>query len=191
MGPERKLWHELKRNTPQIKWTRLENTSLLGTPDLLGYNSSGKFFTVELKVTKSNKIKFSPHQIAFHIRHPKNTFILVKSLVQRDLKLFQGTQIKQLVACGFRLEACSLGLVACIRRLEAWSLWLVVSVALQGSMFWITDITYFTIPTVPTALALVALLWSGTCEAASTNCWRPGPKFDWRLVDSMWGHTNC
>ena len=51
MGPERKLWHELKRNTPKIKWTRLENTSLLGTPDLLGYNSSGNFFTVELKTT--------------------------------------------------------------------------------------------------------------------------------------------
>ena len=119
MGPERKLWHELKRNTPQITWTRIENTSLLGTPDLLGYNSSGKFFTVELKVTKSNKVRFSPHQIAFHVIHPKNTFILVKSLVERDLKLFQGTQIKQLVACGYKLEACSLGLVACIRRLEA------------------------------------------------------------------------
>ena len=118
MGPERKLWHELKRNSDQIKWTRLENTSLLGTPDLLGYNSSGKFFTVELKVTKSNKIKFSPHQIAFHVRHPKNTFILVKSLGQSDLKLFQGTQIQELVACGFRLEACSLGLKSVIRKLE-------------------------------------------------------------------------
>jgi len=85
----------------------------------LGYNSSGKFFTVELKATSANKIKFSPHQIAFHIRHPKNTFILVKSLGQRDLKLFEGTQIKQLVACGYKLEACSLGLEACIRRLEA------------------------------------------------------------------------
>ena len=119
MGPETKLWHELKRITPQITWTRIENTSLLGTPDLLGYNSSGKFFTVELKTTRANKIKFSPHQISFHIRHPKNTFILVKSLGQSDLKLFQGTQIKQLVACGFRLEACSLGLKSVIRTLEA------------------------------------------------------------------------
>ena len=118
MGPERKLWYELKRNTPKIKWTRLENTSLLGTPDLLGYNTSGHFFTVELKATSANKIRFSPHQIAFHIRHPKNTFILVKSLGQSDLKLFQGTQIKQLVACGFRLEACSLGLKSVIRKLE-------------------------------------------------------------------------
>ena len=119
MGPEKKLWHELKRNTPQIKWTRLENTSLLGTPDLLGYTNSGKFFTVELKVTKSNKVRFSPHQIAFHIRHPKNTFILVKSLGQSDLKLFQGTKIMELVACGFKLDPCSLGLKSIIKTLEA------------------------------------------------------------------------
>ena len=119
MGPERKLWHELKRNTPQIRWTRIENTSLLGTPDLLGYNTYGWFFTVELKVKKSNKIKFSPHQIAFHITHPKNSYILVKSLDQSDLKLFPGTKIQQLVACGFKLDACSLGLKSVIETLEA------------------------------------------------------------------------
>jgi len=27
--PETKFWHELKRITPQIKWTRIENTSAL------------------------------------------------------------------------------------------------------------------------------------------------------------------
>ena len=48
MGPERKLYLKLKKYTPRIKWTRLENISLLGTPDLLGYNNSGHFFTVEL-----------------------------------------------------------------------------------------------------------------------------------------------
>ena len=117
--PETKFWHELKRITPQIRWTRIENTGVFGTPDLLGYNTSGRFFTVELKVTKSNKVRFSPHQIAFHITHPKNTFILVKSLVQSDLKLFQGTQIQQLVACGFKLDACSLGLESVIETLEA------------------------------------------------------------------------
>ena len=112
MGPEKKLWRELKKATPEIRWTRIENTGALGTPDLLGYNKNNVFFTVELKVTKGNKLNFSPHQISFHITHPHNTFILAKSLGQRDLKLFQGTQIKQLVACGFRLEACSLTLAA-------------------------------------------------------------------------------
>ena len=44
---ETKFWHEIKKATPKISWTRIENTSRLGTPDLLGYNSSGTFFTVE------------------------------------------------------------------------------------------------------------------------------------------------
>ena len=32
-----------------------ENLSLLGTPDLLGYNNHWHFFTVELKVASGNK----------------------------------------------------------------------------------------------------------------------------------------
>ena len=99
MKPERKFWNELKRNTPKITWTRIENLSVFGTPDLLGYNTNGHFFTVELKVTKSNKIRFSPHQIAFHVQHPDNTFILVKSLVSRDWKLYEGKVIRKLAAC--------------------------------------------------------------------------------------------
>ena len=31
MKPETKLWHEVKKSTPNISWTRLENTSVLGT----------------------------------------------------------------------------------------------------------------------------------------------------------------
>ena len=50
MRPETKLWHDFKKHTPQISWTRLENSSVLGTPDLLGYNTFGTFLTVELKV---------------------------------------------------------------------------------------------------------------------------------------------
>ena len=101
---ESKFWQEIKKSTPQISWTRIENTSSLGTPDLLGYNSSGTFFTVELKVTKGNKVTFSPHQIAFHMRHPLNTFIMVKHLASRDVKLYEGSKIEQLVACGLTLE---------------------------------------------------------------------------------------
>ena len=116
MGPEAKLYKKLKKATPRIIWTRLENLSLLGTPDVLGYNSSGHFFTVELKVTKGNKLKFSPHQIAFHVAHPHNTFILAEALGPRSSKLihlFRGSRIKELVACGLKLEACCLGLDAC------------------------------------------------------------------------------
>ena len=80
MGPERKLYLKLKKNTDRIKWTRLENLSSLGCPDCLGYNNSGNFFTVELKVTKGKKVKFSPHQIAFHVEHPHNSHILIEDL---------------------------------------------------------------------------------------------------------------
>ena len=110
---ETKFWQEVKRNTPEISWTRIENTSLLGTPDLLGYNVNSNFFTVELKVTKSNKVTFSPHQIAFHVRHPNSTFIMVKHLASRDVKLYEGRDIMKLVACGLSLDACRLGLEAC------------------------------------------------------------------------------
>ena len=115
---ETKFWHEFKKNTPRITWTRIENTGTFGTPDLLGYNKNHFFFTVELKVTRSNKIRFSPHQIAFHITHPKNSFILVKSLASSDVKLYEGSEIEQLVACGLKLDACCLGLDACRLKLE-------------------------------------------------------------------------
>ena len=115
---ESKFWHEIKKSTPKISWTRIENTSSLGTPDLLGYNNSGTFFTVELKVTKGNKVTFSPHQIAFHVRHPLNTFIMVKHLASRDVKLYEGRDIMKLVACGLKLDSCRSGLAACCLLLE-------------------------------------------------------------------------
>ena len=118
MGPEAKLYKKLKTKSPRIIWTRIENLSLLGCPDLLGYTNSGHFFTLELKVTRGNKLKYSPHQIAFHVAHPHNTFILAEALGPRLVKLFPGSRIKELVACGFKLEACSLGLEACVSYLD-------------------------------------------------------------------------
>ncbi len=114
---ETKFWREIKKNTPQISWTRVENSSALGTPDLLGYNVNSHFFTLELKVTSGNKIRFSPHQIAFHVKHPNNTFIMVKHLASRDVKLYEGKVIEQLVACGLKLDACRSGLAACCSHL--------------------------------------------------------------------------
>ena len=118
MGPEAKLYQKLKRKLPEISWIRLENNSLLGTPDLLACNTSGHFFTVELKVTKGNKVRFSPHQISFHVKHPHNTFICIEHLGSGAVKLFRGSQILELDACGFKLDACCLGLDACRLMLE-------------------------------------------------------------------------
>ena len=121
MGPEAKLYQKLRKNSKGIVWTRLENLSSLGTPDLLGYNTFGTFFTVELKVTRGNKLKFSSHQIAFHKTHPKNTFIIAEALGPRSSKLvhmFRGSRINELVASGLKLEACHSGLEACCLKLQ-------------------------------------------------------------------------
>ena len=119
MKPEQKFYEKIKKYIPEISWIRLENNSLLGTPDLLAYNTSGHFFTVELKVCKGNKIRFSPHQIAFHIKHPHNTFIMVQHLGSGSVKLFRGSRILELEACGFKLDACCLELDACRLMLGA------------------------------------------------------------------------
>ena len=113
MKPEQKFYEKIKKYIPEISWIRLENNSLLGTPDLLACTTSGHFFTVELKVCKGNKIRFSPHQIAFHIKHPHNTFIMVQHLGSGSVKLFRGSRILELEACGFKLDACCLELDAC------------------------------------------------------------------------------
>ena len=123
MGPEAKFYKQIKRNFKELSLIRIENNSLLGTPDLLVYNNSGHFCTIELKVTKGNKIKFSPHQIAFHKRHPNNTFIMVKALGPlpkntSSVFLYRGTRITELAACGLKLEACASGFQACRLLLE-------------------------------------------------------------------------
>ena len=118
MGPESKFYQKIKRNFKDFSLTRVENLSSLGHPDILGYNTNSHFFTIELKVTKSKKVRFSPHQIAFHLRHPDNTFIMVQALGPCTpntfpISMYHGSRIRELAACGLTLEACSEGLDAC------------------------------------------------------------------------------
>jgi hypothetical protein len=87
LKPERKLWQKVKKFMPEISFTRLENLSSFGTPDLLCYNKKNTFFTVELKVAKG-----------------------VSSDSYRDEKLYEGSRCLELAACGLRLEACCLSL---------------------------------------------------------------------------------
>ena len=113
MGAEVKLYKKLKAKTPKIIWNRIENLAIPGMPDLLGYNTNSHFFTVELKVTKSKKLKFSPHQIAFHVTHPNNTFIIAEALGPRAsnrFHLYRGSRIMELEPAGLALGACCLGL---------------------------------------------------------------------------------
>ena len=123
MGPEAKLYQKLKRDWNEFSFNRLENSSLLGTPDVLVYNNNRHFFTIELKVTKSKKVRFSPHQIAFHLRHPTNTFIIVQALGPWSsntfpISMYRGSRIRELVTSGLKLDACYSGLDACRLALE-------------------------------------------------------------------------
>ena len=119
---EKQLWKKLKNESKRITWTRLENWALFGTPDLLGYAPSGNFFTLELKVTTPKKpyfVRLSPHQISFHIKHKKNTFVLVAC--SRELghfRLYSGSEILQLVDLGLKLEPLACGLLPSVTLLE-------------------------------------------------------------------------
>ena len=119
---ERHLWRKLKNECKRISWTRLENWALFGTPDLLGYAPSGNFFTLELKTTtpkNPNFVRFSPHQISFHIRHKKNTFVLVAcALKLGGFRLYPGSRILELVDSGLKLEPLACGLGSCSKFLE-------------------------------------------------------------------------
>ena len=140
MKLEKDLWREVKKFKSNISWTRLENRCLFGTPDVLGYNNNGHFFLVELKLTSVNKIRFSPHQIAFFVKHPKNSFVLVawsrnqepgsaanlqKNKNQKKgrahpelVRLYPGSRILELVELGVQLEPLALGLEDCFTLLE-------------------------------------------------------------------------
>ena len=128
---ERDLWKLLKNNSAGILFDRIENWAVPGVPDLLGYNQNKTFFTLELKFTKVYKISFSPHQVAWHLRHGPGAFILVARPVNRDKKatvakmqhvgglraggpthffLYESRQILDLVSRGLKTEPIVEGL---------------------------------------------------------------------------------
>ena len=122
MENESKFYNEIKKNINQISWIRIENSVIHGVADLLGYNDNCTFFTVELKVARGNKITFSPHQIAFHIKHPKNTFICVKGQGSRSVKLFEGSKIRELLKVGFKSRPLAQGYEEIKKVLGSWFL---------------------------------------------------------------------
>ena len=97
MKKESDLWKLLKKNTPQIKWTRLESWSSFGTPDLLGYHDTCGFFMCELKLVHDKKIHFSPHQKLFHLTRTKRDFILVYQPSLKLVKLYESKSIPGLL----------------------------------------------------------------------------------------------
>ena len=112
-GPEAKLYQKFKKATPKILWHRIENLAIPGMPDVLGYTENFWYFTVEFKVAKGNKLRFSPLQISYHVAHPHNSFILAEALGSGTVKLYEGSVIRELDACGLTLDPLCAGLDAC------------------------------------------------------------------------------
>jgi hypothetical protein len=94
MGPEAKLYQKLKKNFIGFSLIRLENLSLLGTPDLLVYNNNRHFFSIYEALGPWSS----------------NTF---------PISMYRGSRIRELVASGLKLDACYSGLDACRLALEA------------------------------------------------------------------------
>jgi|TARA_B110000967_G_scaffold144187_1_gene147552 hypothetical protein len=109
---ESNFYKKIKNRWKSISFIRLENRALLGTPDLLCQNVKGTFFTLELKICRVTKgsVSLSPHQVSFHMKHKKNTFVLVASSLDPELvRLFPGSRILELVNLGINGAGPPLG----------------------------------------------------------------------------------
>ena len=121
MGPESKLYQTVRKATPNIIYNRVENLSVQGMPDALCYNKRNQFFTVEFKIAKGDTVRLSPHQIAWHFNHPKNTFICIQTLGPRSKKHFHlvpGSLIEELAACRLKLKTYRLELGAIAEKFD-------------------------------------------------------------------------
>ena len=109
--PEKLFWQQVRKNLTAFSWIRLESRVNHGIPDVLGTTEEGIYFTVELKVSKSNKVNMSPHQIAYHEERKRApAFILVKSLLKGsarkyELYLYAPEQARELAVLGLSLSA--------------------------------------------------------------------------------------
>jgi hypothetical protein len=101
---ESNFYKQLRTNTPEVLWTRIENRHGGGIPDLNGLYD-GRDFWVELKITTTNKVRLSPTQISWHYNrglYDGRSFILVKNTKTKEIKLFNNTDVRKLALEGFQ-----------------------------------------------------------------------------------------
>jgi Holliday junction resolvase len=107
MTTEKNLWLRVKKNLPHDCYaTRIENRMDGGIPDVhVIWN--GLPFWIELKLTKANKIRLSPNQIAWNTKYSLNNglaYILVQRVGEGSLFLFRGEDARQLAIDGLNTE---------------------------------------------------------------------------------------
>jgi hypothetical protein len=79
---------------------------------------------VQIEMPNGEKLDVSEiqllDQIAFFVRHPKNSFVLVAGSPDPELvRLYPGSRILELVDDGLRLEPLACGLAACVAWFES------------------------------------------------------------------------
>ena len=107
MTTEKNLWLRVKKNLPHDCYaTRIENRMDGGVPDVhVIWN--GLPFWIEIKLTKANKIRLSPNQIAWNTKYSLNNglaYILVQRVGEGSLFLFRGEDARQLAIDGLTME---------------------------------------------------------------------------------------
>ena len=94
-GPEANFWTTIRNSLPKKAFaTRIENKHGGGVPDV-HVVWDGFAFWMELKVSKSNSVAVSPHQVAWNMAYHARggtSFYLVKRAVDSHLFLFDPTQ---------------------------------------------------------------------------------------------------
>ena len=107
MTTEKNLWLKVKKNLPHDCYaTRIENRMDGGVPDVhIIWN--GLAFWIELKLTKANKIRLSPNQIAWNTKYSLNNglaYILAQRVGEGSLFLFRGDDAGELAINGLNTE---------------------------------------------------------------------------------------
>ena len=110
--PESAFNKKIQDNLPDACITRLESRTGLGIPDML--IALGEVFVMlENKVCPlgAKKVKLSPHQVAFHIKHSiarAPTFIMVQHQLRtekyKSLSLYAGHQAIDLLEKGILVD---------------------------------------------------------------------------------------
>lgn len=99
------MWNNLRSNLPK-SWntTRIENRFGGGIPDV-HVCAEGLPFWIELKVTKTNRVNVSAHQVAWNFAYCQSggvSFYLVKALERCNLYLFDGVHGRGLAEHGLK-----------------------------------------------------------------------------------------
>ena len=107
MTTEKNLWLRVKKNLPHDCYaTRIENRMDGGVPDVhVIWN--GLAFWIELKLTKANKIRLSPNQIAWNTKYSLNNglaYILGQRIGEGSLFLFRGDDARDLASKGLSID---------------------------------------------------------------------------------------